>query len=150
MTQAHFPRLGKRKKRLGHIGSNLYLLAIGTSLILAACTTNQPKISVEANSFTFGDVVNGQVEIKNLEIRNIGNGILRIEAVSTSCGCTTATMDSMIISPGDSAKLRIEFDSGAHGPDENGQIIRQIFIASNDPQQKELIIDFEANILPAN
>lgn len=133
-----------------HPRRNFLLLVTASGLVLAACSTSQPEISVDESSFTFGDVVNGQVVSKELTVRNNGSSPLVIEAVTTSCGCTTAVLDSMDISPGESAILRIEFDSGAHGPDSNGEVIRQIFIASNDPQQIELLIEFHANVLPGN
>jgi len=71
-----------------------------------------------------------------------------VEAVSTSCGCTTATLEPMTIQPGETALLRIEFDSGAHGPEANGPLTRQVFIASNDPEQTETVVEIKANVLP--
>ncbi len=149
-TQAFNPKSGERKERSVYIVRKLFLLTMAVSLILAACSTNQPEISVEEISFSFGDVVNGQVAVKDLAVWNSGGSNLVIEAVTSSCGCTKATMDAKVISPGESSSLLIEFDSGAHGPDANGEIIRQIFIASNDPKQQEIVIEFQANVLPAN
>jgi hypothetical protein len=97
--------------------------------------------------FDFGDVVNGDIVSQDLVVRNEGNEPLVVETVSTSCGCTTATLEPMTISAGGTATLRVEFDSGAHGPDLSGQVIRQIFLSSNDPQRPEAIVEFSANIL---
>ncbi len=116
--------------------------------ILASCNSGNPEIRISEQPFSFGKVVNGQVLIKDLVVSNQGTGDLIIESVSTSCGCTTASLDSMIISPGKNANLHIEFDSGAHGPEANGEVFRQIFIASNDPQQEETVIEFKAVVLP--
>ncbi len=127
----------------------LFPFALIFIILIAACTPAQPEISVEESFFNFGDVVNGQVVIKDLTVWNNGSSTLVIDAVSSSCGCTSVNMDSMDISPGESANLHIEFDSGAHGPDANGEVMRQIFIASNDPQQLEVVIEFQANVLPA-
>lgn len=119
-------------------------------LLLTACGSTQPQISVERESFSFGEVVNGQIVEKDLRVWNSGNGSLVIDAVSTSCGCTTAGLESMTLAPGESTTLHIEFDSGAHGPEEVGELARQIFIASNDPVQGELVIEFSATVLPSN
>ena len=117
---------------------------------LSACD-GQPKISVAESNLDFGDVVNGEVIIREVSIENKGQADLVIEAVSTSCGCTQATIDPMTISPGSSGTLTIEFDSGAHGPDLTGELIRQVFIATNDPDQPETVLELAANILlPSN
>ncbi|HLE73125.1 MAG TPA: hypothetical protein VI688_02660 [Anaerolineales bacterium] len=53
----------------------------------------------------------------------------------------------MEIQPGASGTLTIEFDSGAHGEALTGSLVRQVFIASNDPQQPEVQVELVANIL---
>ena len=122
-------------------------LLLLSSLLLAACTPKQPQIALETEYFDFGDVVNGDIVSQDLVVRNEGSGPLVVETVSTSCGCTTANLEPMTIPAGGTATLRVEFDSGAHGPDLNGQLIRQIFLSSNDPQQPEAIVEFSANVL---
>ncbi|MCB8973823.1 MAG: DUF1573 domain-containing protein [Ardenticatenaceae bacterium] len=128
-----------------------WIVAIaGLAFWLNACG-GQPKIFVAESNLDFGDVVNGEVIIREVSIENKGQADLVIEAVSTSCGCTQATIDPMTISPGNSGTLTIEFDSGAHGPDLTGQLIRQVFVATNDPDQPETVLELAANILlPSN
>lgn len=118
-------------------------------LLLAACSSGQPNLVAEVERFDFGDVVNGEVLTRELVVTNEGAAPLVVEAVSTSCGCTKATLDPMTISPGGTATLNVEYDSGAHGPDEIGPVSRQIFIASNDPDRPEFVIEFDSNVLPA-
>jgi hypothetical protein len=72
---------------------------------------------------------------------------LVIESVSTSCGCTSAQVIPTTLEAGGSGVLQITFDSGAHGPEELGQVMRQVFIASNDPDQPEVDFRFTAEIL---
>lgn len=124
----------------------LFFLVV-SALWISGCSGNRPKISVETD-IDFGDVVNGAVIIRDVPVENEGEGPLVIEAVSTSCGCTTATMEPMTILPGQSGILHLEFDSGAHGPESNGELLRQVFIASNDSSQPEAVIEIRANVLP--
>jgi hypothetical protein len=42
--------------------------------------------------------------------------------------------------------LHIEFDSGFHGPDLTGPLIRQVFIKSNDLQRPELQVELSVNV----
>lgn len=125
----------------------LFIGVAGMAILLSACG-GQPHISVADQELDLGDVVNGEVITRQVSVQNDGQAALTIEAVTTSCGCTQATMDPMTIPPGGGGTLSIEFDSGAHGPELTGQLIRQVFIASNDPQRSEVIVEVAANILP--
>ncbi len=123
------------------------LLILTVTLLLTACG-GQPQITLETNALDFGDVVNGTIIIEEITVTNTGTAPLQIESVATSCGCTTAEITPQTIQPGEQGILHIEFDSGAHGPDEVGELHRQIFISSNIPDQSEVIVEFVANILP--
>ena len=107
-----------------------------------------PRIEVSEASLALGDVVNGQIVTREVTVQNVGKSVLIIEAVSTSCGCTEAAVSATRIPSGSSGVLTIRFDSGAHGPALTGQLVRQVFIATNDPQQPELVVELAANILP--
>lgn len=122
---------------------HFFLLA----LLLAGCASSKPEIVLELEQYDFGDVVNGDVEKLDINVQNAGAAPLLVDSVSTSCGCTKASLDSMSIPPGGSALLHIEFDSGAHGPELTGELIRQVFINSNDPANPEVVVELSANII---
>lgn len=121
------------------------LLAV--MLALAACSGQSPEIVLDADAFEFGEVVNGVIAEKDLTITNNGGAPLIIEEVSTSCGCTTAEVNPSAINPGESGVLHIEFDSGAHGPELTGELMRQIFLQTNDPNHPEVVITFSAFVV---
>lgn len=135
-----------RTRRISR-GIGLGCLVLALSMLLGACGS-RPLIFVEQTSLDLGDVVNGEIVVRELEVKNTGQADLIIDAVTSSCGCTRASLEPMTIPPGGHGTLHIEFDSGAHGPDQNGELIRQIFIASNDPDQPEAIVELIANVLP--
>jgi hypothetical protein len=120
---------------------------IGLATLLSACG-GQPQIAITENNLNLGDVVNGEVITREITVQNVGQADLVIASVTTSCGCTRATLEPMTISPGERGTLHIEFDSGAHGPELTRVLIRQNFVTSNDPQQPEMVVELEANILP--
>jgi hypothetical protein len=93
-----------------------------------------------------GSMPNGEVREFQVEVRNVGTGVLQIEAVSTSCGCTTARVEPSEIEPGASGTLYVTFDSGTHGPEMVGSVTRQVFIASNDPREPEVTFTFTAEV----
>lgn len=117
-------------------------------LFLVACNAGQPQITLETTNIDLGDVVNGEIIVREVAVQNTGERELAIEAVSTSCGCTQARLEPKNIVPGGSGTLHIEFDAGAHGSELTGPLVRQIFIASNDPQRPELVVELAVNILP--
>ena len=118
-----------------------------TAILLVACNSGNPQIGLEVTFLDLGDVVNGEIVSREVTVRNDGTKELVVESVSTSCGCTQASVDPMTIPPGGSATLFIEFDSGSHGPELTGKLVRQVFIMSNDPQQEEAMVELAANIL---
>jgi hypothetical protein len=139
----------RKTPRLLNIQALKIFLFLSISMILlTACASSQPQIAPAIDQFEFGEVVNGKVLTKDIEITNAGTAPLLVDSVSTSCGCTTAALTPMQIEAGGAANLHIEFDSGAHGPEFNGALTRQIFIASNDPKNPEVVIEFTAVVLP--
>jgi hypothetical protein len=129
------------------MAKGLLITFILAGLLLVACTSGQPQITLETTHFDFGDVVNGEILSRDIEVSNKGNEPVITTSVSTTCGCTTAFLEPMTIPVGGTANLIITFDSGAHGPELTGQITRQVFITSNDPEQPEVIVEFTANIV---
>ncbi len=123
----------------------LFLLIV-VSIALAACSGGEAQIELEATHLDLGDVPNGQIATRDVVVRNTGDGILVVDALSTSCGCTTATLEPMQIAPGESGMLHIEFDSGAHGEELTGPLVRQVFLNSNDPAQPEATVELSVNV----
>lgn len=128
-----------RLKKLG--------LLINIGFLLASCAGGGPDLVLAQTEVDLGPVVNGEVRTIEIPLQNLGEKDLIIEAVSTSCGCTQATITPATIAPGESAVLEVQFDSGAHGPEENGPVMRQVFIASNDANEPEIEFRITADIL---
>ncbi len=118
-------------------------------LLLSACGGGAPDIALSETENDLGVVTNGEVRSLEVEVMNLGRGDLEILAVSTSCGCTTASVEPSTIGPGSSGRLLVEYDSGAHGPEFEGELMRQVFIASNDPDEPELEFRISASVVLA-
>ena len=116
----------------------LTILAAGW--LLAACSPSVPDIDV-VSEFDMGSVDKGKLAITDLTVRNMGEGPLTVQSVSTSCGCTKATLSPMVVPAGGEARLHVEYNSGAHEED-LGMIERSIFIASDDPDEEDVQIQF--------
>jgi hypothetical protein len=108
--------------------------------LLGACAPGTPDIEV-AGSLDLGRVVKGDLAVAKIPVKNLGDGPLTVAAVSTSCGCTKATLTPMTVPPGGEARLRVEYDSAAHAED-LGLIERFVFISSDDPDEDDVQIKF--------
>ncbi len=124
-------------------------LVIAAGFLLAACSGGEPEIELLQSEADLGVITNGEIRTIDTSVQNLGSGDLIIEAVTTSCGCTSAAITPDVIPPGGTGTLAVRYDSGAHGPDEVGVVMRQVFIASNDPDQPEIEFRFTAEIVPA-
>ena len=121
------------------------MLATGIlALLLGGCDAGAPDISVAVKRHDFGRVKQGEIVTTEIDMRNLGKKDLKIEAVSTSCGCTAAKVKPEVIPPGDTGKLLVTYNSGAH-PDK-GYVQRHIYIASNDPDEAEVEVIIVANV----
>lgn len=130
------------KYRIPALLSTLILVALGLSACGGGST---PDIEADIKFHDFGDVPQFEVVSVDIPLRNTGTGTLLIEEVSTSCGCTSASVDRNEVGPGDEVTLTVRYDSGLH-PD-NGSIYRKIFVQTNDPDQPELEIEVVANVV---
>lgn len=129
-------------KRLIFVG-----VLISLTLLVAACSGGQPNIDLGAERHDFGQVAQGQVVTAAIPVHNTGNGTLQIETVSTSCGCTSASVEPASIPPGGEGVLTVRYDSGVH-PDA-GPVERVVFIASNDPDTPEAQVLVTAHVAVA-
>lgn len=125
-------------------------IALFFGALLASCGGGAPDIDIAELVSDLGQVENGEIRNFEVPIENLGRSDLVIEAVTTSCGCTTASVSPEVIPAGETGLLKVSYDSGAHGPNEVGSIMRQIFITTNDPDEVEFEYRFVAEVTPGD
>ncbi|MCQ9208476.1 MAG: DUF1573 domain-containing protein [Omnitrophica bacterium] len=103
-----------------------------------------PKIEVLPYSWSFGKIKNTNIKTHIFKVKNIGQKELIIKRVSTSCGCTKASISSKKIAPGSSAKLKVTFDPKQRKA--SGKIRSDVYIESNDPENPTKIISIFADL----
>ena len=109
-----------------------------------------PKISVTPESFDLGTVIYGDVPEKIITIKNVGNESLEVLRLSTSCGCTEATIaeEDKIIAPGKSVEMLVTFDPAVHKDDTDlGELTRIIYLKTNDSLNPEVEVELQANVI---
>lgn len=165
-------RSGKVKKIAVLLVGILIIGGIALALINSLSGSNQegnqgtPKIEINPQEHDAGTVSMAEGLVKHTyEIKNTGDGDLKIDDILTSCMCTTAilkvgnkespkfgmhnnpTFWSQKIVPGETGQLEVTFDPAFHGPQGTGQIVRAVYLETNDPQDKRVEIKLIANVI---
>lgn len=107
-----------------------------------------PEIVITPKYFDFGDIKYGDVVQHTFIVKNIGDAVLEIKRIATSCGCTTAKVDNDNILPGEETNLIVTYTTGAMSGDHAlGEQERIIYIKNNDPinPQTEVMIYARVN-----
>jgi hypothetical protein len=73
---------------------------------------------------------------------NVGKKPIKFKEIKPSCGCTTATQDKDMYAPGESGKITAVFEIDGR----TGIQQKEIYVASNDPKEPELLLSFKAVI----
>ncbi len=109
-----------------------------------------PSIEIDQGSYDFGVVKYGDIVKHIFKLTNKGSEDLEIFKLSTSCGCTKASVadEDNIISPGESVEMLVTFDPAVHKDNSDlGNLKRIIYIKTNDPENDEIEAEITANVL---
>ena len=102
----------------------------------------QPRILVSEEEWDFGKVTQGEKPTHIFIVKNGGEGDLIIESLKESCACIEASISTTRIQPGESAELKVSYDTTDYlGKDE-----KHIHIYSNDPQVPDARINLYVEI----
>lgn len=106
-----------------------------------------PRITVEPQSFDFGQALQNRTLSKEFTVKNFGATDLVIERVTTTCGCTTAPLEekNKVIKPGGSTPLRVSLQTR----ESTGTMSRSVLIKSNDPEKGFYEIKVQATVVAA-
>lgn len=116
-------------------------------MLLASCAGGAPDLLLDQREIDMSPVINGEIRTIEISLYDLEERDVVIEAVPTSRGCTQTTISPTTITPGESALLVMQYDSGAHESDENEPVVRQIFIASNDGDEPKMEFRFTADLI---
>lgn len=110
---------------------------------MAASAGKLPVIEFDKVEHDFGIIKEGEKVTTEFIIKNIGEADLVIVSAQGSCGCTVPEPPKDPIKPGDSAPIKVTFDSTG----KPGQQEKTVTITSNTANGKETC-KIKANVTP--
>jgi len=141
---------------------------IVVGLVFISTNNNNPaKIVISPEEYDAGTVsiADGNLVEKTFEVKNDGQGDLKINSIWTSCMCTNAhlrigdktspefgmhtqsTLWSAKIPPGETGYLDVTFDPAFHGPDGTGSMVRVVYLTTNDASNKQAQVKMLINVV---
>ncbi len=125
------------------------------------------EIEISQASYDAGTVsIRGGLVKHTYEIENTGTENLKISRIWTSCMCTTAKLRvgdkessefgmhdnpvfwSQEIAPGEVGYLDVTFDPVFHGPTGTGNMIREVYLNTNDAQNRKAKVSLSVTVTP--
>nr|WKN36724.1 DUF1573 domain-containing protein [Tunicatimonas sp. TK19036] len=102
-----------------------------------------PRIKFSEDTKDFGDITQGDKVSHTFEFENTGNEPLILSNVLTTCGCTATSWPREPITPGETAKIDVSFNSTGKMGRQN-KVVTVVSNALNAQERVKLI----ANVLP--
>jgi len=85
-----------------------------------------PDFKFDSDVIDYGDVAKGSDGSRVFKFKNVGKAPLIISNIKSSCGCTVPEKPEKPIMPGETAEIKVKYDTNRSGP-----FSKSITIASN-------------------
>lgn len=127
--------------------TNVYDLKGGTN----AYKEQQVSVQLWPDKQELGTVIYGDVATTSFTLTNYSPLPLKITRVSTSCGCTKASVDKEELGAYESTTVNVSFDPAVHKDDTDlGELTRNIYVETDNPNYSDLETIITANVIKKN
>lgn len=116
--------------RIRILGAAILMAGILATTLLAA-----PVISVDADTYDFGSVLEGTLVTHRFVITNVGNSPLEDLRAVSKCGCTTSSLSTTKLAPGESVEVEVTFNTSGYG---GKTVTKSVSVESSDPKRPTL------------
>ena len=101
-----------------------------------------PAVQVKEPVFNFGTISEGKKVDHVFQLTNEGDSPVTILQVTSSCGCTAATISSKTIQPNGTGEIKSTFNSTNF----NGNINKTISVQTNDPKTPTVTLTMKGTV----
>lgn len=135
-------------KELAALGyTTVYDLEGGTN----AYKEQQVSVQLWPEKQELGTVIYGDVATTTFTLTNYMPLPTKVTRVSTSCGCTKATVEKEELGPYESTTVTVTFDPAVHKDDTDlGELSRTIYIETDNTTYSDLEAVITANVIKKN
>lgn len=106
------------------------------------------SVAITPSSVDLGTVIYGEVATVTFTLTNYTPLPLKITRVSTSCGCTKASVEKEELAAYESTQVNVIFDPAVHKDDTDlGDLTRTIYIGTDNPNFPNLESTFTATVI---
>ncbi len=106
------------------------------SKLTAEELVNAPKIEFDSKVFNFGKLNRGESVEHIFAFKNTGKSDLVIRKTKASCGCTIVSPSKKVIKSGESAELKVRFNSAGKKNKQN----KSITVITNSPSETQIVL----------
>ncbi len=103
---------------------------------------NAPSSNFNSTAHDFGDMKQGEKKEYTFELSNKGKRDLVIRNIRSSCGCTAVSPSKNVIAPGETAPIKVVFDSTG----KKGRQSKTVTVITNDPKNSTTTLRVSTNI----
>ncbi|MGQ0723519.1 MAG: DUF1573 domain-containing protein [Candidatus Eiseniibacteriota bacterium] len=120
-----------------------FVFAAAAACLLPAAAFAGPKVAVDPHEIVLGRIEEGNEFERFVEVKNVGDAVLIVEDVETTCGCTAATVDGQTeLQPGQTQRVRVTFNSR----NMEGAVTKRVTVVTNDPDARRTEINLKADV----
>lgn len=117
----------------------------GESLVPGGEPSGSPRLELSSAEVSFGTIDPYTPRTSDVVVKNVGDAVLKISGVKSSCQCTQARVENDNVAPGRQTILHVEMNPQRYHAD-SPRI--QVLIVSNDPLNRAAILRVSADIEP--
>jgi hypothetical protein len=100
------------------------------------------KLEFIEGAIDFGKAAFGEELKGKFDFTNTGTGMLRVDRVRSSCGCTVPELDKKEYAPGESGTIRVTFK-----PKGTGKQSKTITVVTNSREQERIVLTVSATTI---
>lgn len=121
-------------------------LQVAASVLFSASVAfaDGATLVVPQKSFDFGAVPQGTKVVHEFVLENKGKVDIQIQKITPSCGCTAATVESSAIKPGESGKIKVQFDTAGFA----GSKVKTVEVLTSDVESPEVVLTVRGTVVP--
>ncbi|MCL1821894.1 MAG: DUF1573 domain-containing protein [Prolixibacteraceae bacterium] len=113
------------------------------SMLTPEQLANAPIATFNKMEHDFGDIKQGAKPEYSFELKNTGKSDLMIRSVKATCGCTAVEPEKKIIAPGETAPIKVTFNSTG----QKGRNSKGVTVITNDPKGSNRMLRISSNVI---